>query len=147
LFQFTSSGNVTTPYGLAYIPNPAFDAKMNAFAAYAGLAKPGCNPSVVTYTVKNKATGAIVATMTATYSGSGAPTFSPALGASFGLGFKWNAVNLPPDAATYVVSASGGCTGFTSPDCKPRGFEQMVGVTTFRMAPGTGTNPGDKTPF
>ena len=142
LFAFNAMGNVTNNYGLTYLPNAAFDARMNAFASYAGTVQAGCNPSKITYELVNKGTGAVISTMTATYTGSGSPTFAPALSA----GNKWAAVNLPPNQAEYTVRASGGCRGFTSDNCAPRGFHQVVGVSTFRMIPGA-TAPNNKAAF
>jgi hypothetical protein len=137
LFDFIkpSVGDVTTNYQIKYTANAAFDAKMNAFATLAGLNQAGCNPSVVKYEIRNKATNALVFTMTATYSGSGAPILSPLPAAGTGI---LPGVSLPPDNATYTLLASGGCAGYTASDCKPKGFEFdiRVAIINGKLAPG-----------
>jgi hypothetical protein len=132
-FQFNqASQGANNPYTITFnANNAALNAKMNAFANLAGLMQSGCKPSSVVYTITNVATGAIMATITAQYNGSGAPsiTSNPANLAS---------VQFIPGnpASQYKVNAHAGCTGYTAAECKDRGFIKTLGFSTYKVTGG-----------
>lgn len=130
-FTFPPVGAEPHPFSVIFNPNnTAFNNRMNAFANLAGLVQRDCNPSIVVYTITNTLTNAIVATITARYTGSGAPLWQSS---------PINMTGIIPNAnpaVPYKVNAHAGCSGYTSNTCKDHGFEQTFGFKAYKVGAG-----------
>lgn len=132
-FQFNqASQGASTPYTMTFnANNTVLNDRMNAFATLAGLMQTSCRPSSIVYTITNVTSSAIMATITAQYNGTGAPsiTTNPASLASVQF--------LPTNPASqYKVNAHAGCAGYTATECKDRGFIKTLGFSTFKVIGG-----------